>query len=111
MSDVTFDMKTDQMRVHFQKSEPWKVTLIDTGENTMTGGRLKRVREYLEKDTFCFTYGDGLSDINIDKLVKFHKSHKRIATLCCPTSGRYGSLDLHENKVTGFLKNQKVMVE
>ena len=108
MSDVTFDMKTNQMRVHFQKSEPWKVTLIDTGENTMTGGRLKRVREYLEKDTFCFTYGDGLSDINIDKLVKFHKSHKRIATLCAvQPPGRYGSLDLHENKVTGFFEKPK----
>ena len=77
-SDVTFDIKNNSMKVHLEHAEPWKVTLVDTGQNTMTGGRLKRVSSYIDQeDSFCFTYGDGLSDINITELVNFHKSHKQ----------------------------------
>ena len=81
-SDVTFDIKNNSMKVHLEHAEPWKVTLVDTGQNTMTGGRLKRVSSYIDQeDSFCFTYGDGLSDINITELVNFHKSHNKKATL------------------------------
>ena len=71
-SDVTFDMSDNSMQIHTKKSEPWKITLVDTGENTMTGGRLKRVQEYIQNETFCFTYGDGVADINIKELIDFH---------------------------------------
>lgn len=82
MSDVTFDMNTNEMKVHHKKAEPWQVTLVDTGENTLTGGRLKRVKSYLkDEDAFCFTYGDGVSDINIEQLIKFHQKHGKLATV------------------------------
>src|SRR5512145_1013427 len=82
MSDVTFDMSSDnKMVIHQRHVEPWKVTLVDTGENSMTGGRLKRVKEHIGNETFCFTYGDGLADINISALIEFHKSHGKKATV------------------------------
>jgi glucose-1-phosphate cytidylyltransferase len=82
MSDVTFDMSQNKMVVHQQKAEPWRVTLVDTGEGTQTGGRLKRVKEYIKgEENFCFTYGDGLSDVDISKTIKFHENHGRLATV------------------------------
>lgn len=104
MSDVTFDMTNNNMEVHQQNAEPWKVTLIDTGENTLTGGRLKRVTSYIEnEDAFCFTYGDGVSDIDIRSLVEFHMSHKKKATVTAiKPPGRYGALNLINTSVTGF---------
>ena len=92
------------MEVHEQKSEPWKVSLINTGENTMTGGRLLRVKDYLNDETFCFTYGDGVSDINIAEVVKHHKSQKRFATISAvQPPGRFGSLSMGDNfQVNGF---------
>lgn len=104
MSDVTFDMATNEMTVHQQKAEPWKVTLVDTGEDSLTGGRLKRVASYLKnEEAFCFTYGDGVADINIKKLITFHTSHGKQATITavCPP-GRYGALQLQQGQVTGF---------
>ncbi len=81
MSDVTFDMKKSSMEVNHKSVEPWKVTLVDTGLNTSTGGRLGRVKKYVDDDTFCFTYGDGVADINISNLIKFHKNMKKTATI------------------------------
>jgi len=81
MSDVTFDMAKNSMHIHQGKAEPWRVTLVDTGEVTGTGGRLKRVREYLGDETFCFTYGDGVSDVNIRELIEFHQQHGKLATV------------------------------
>jgi glucose-1-phosphate cytidylyltransferase len=96
MSDVTFDMQNNQMEIHRRKTEPWKVTLVDTGDNTLTGGRLKRVAEYVEEENeFCFTYGDGVADVSISKLINFHKSHGKLATLTAVRPpGRYGALRL-----------------
>lgn len=109
-SDVTFDIKNNSMKVHLEQAEPWKVTLVDTGQNTMTGGRLKRVSSYIDQeDSFCFTYGDGLSDINITELVSFHKSHNKKATLTSvnPT-GRFGVLEINDkNSVTSFIEKPK----
>jgi glucose-1-phosphate cytidylyltransferase len=103
MSDVTFDMELNRMSVHQASAEPWKVTLVETGDMTMTGGRLKRVKKYLGDDDFCFTYGDGVGDVDIAKLVKFHKSHGKLATLTAvQPPGRFGALDLSGNRVTGF---------
>jgi len=95
-SDVTFDIQNNSMNVHHKRVEPWKITLVDTGEYTMTGGRLKMVGEYVEKDeAFCFTYGDGLADIDISKLISFHLSHGKEATLTATyPPGRFGALDL-----------------
>lgn len=105
MSDVTFDMKLNKMQVHQQYSEPWKVTLIDTGEKTATGGRLKRISKYLDNKPFLFTYGDGIGDININSLVSF-ATKKRI--LACVTAvqppGRYGTLDIKSDIVTKFIE-------
>ena len=103
MSDVTFDMKDNHMEVHHKFVEPLKITLIDKGLNTMTGGRLKKIKEYVQDDTFCFTYGDGISDINISNLINFHKKQNTIATLTSvqPPS-RFGTVDILENKVTSF---------
>lgn len=81
MSDVTFDLRYNQMNVHNGKAEPWKVTLVDTGENTMTGGRLKRVREYIGSEPFCFTYGDGVANVNITEVIEFHQQQNTLATL------------------------------
>ena len=85
MSDVTFDMSNNQMLVHQKKAEPWQVTLVDTGLDTLTAGRLKRVSDYVaDEKAFCFTYGDGLSDINIQKLIEFHATHNKLATITAP---------------------------
>jgi glucose-1-phosphate cytidylyltransferase len=93
-SDVTFELKSNNLKIHQHKTESWKVTLVNTGENTLTGGRLKRVKEYIEKDeSFCFTYGDGLANINISALIKFHKNHGKQATVTATLPpGRYGAL-------------------
>ena len=104
MSDVTFDMTENKMKVHQQNAEAWKVTLVDTGDNTQTGGRLKRVKEYLKDEKeFCFTYGDGLSDVDIASLINFHRQHGKLATITgVIPQGRYGSLEVSENKVISF---------
>lgn len=103
MSDVTFDMSENRMEVHQNKVEPWRVTLVDTGENTMTGGRLRRVQSYVQDEDFCFTYGDGVSDINIGKLIKFHQSIDGLATLTAiQPPGRFGALGMDKQKIIGF---------
>lgn len=103
VSDVTFDLKNNKMEIHQNSSEAWKVTLVDTGEETMTGGRLKRVAKYLGDEDFCFTYGDGVSDVNITELVKFHKEQGRLGTVTAvQPPGRFGMLDFEQNKVQGF---------
>jgi len=103
MSDVTFDMESNKMTVHQASAEPWRVTLVDTGEMTMTGGRLRRVREYLGDEDFCLTYGDGLGDVDVRKLVAFHHSHGKLATLTAVRPpGRFGALNLSASRVTGF---------
>ncbi|MGN6805706.1 MAG: glucose-1-phosphate cytidylyltransferase [Trinickia sp.] len=109
MSDVTFDMRTNEMQVHQQYAEPWKVTLVDTGELTMTGGRLRRVRDFVkDEEAFCFTYGDGLSDINITSLIEYHKQQRTLATLSATfPPGRFGALDIRENKVGSFKEKPK----
>ncbi|MBD8494749.1 glucose-1-phosphate cytidylyltransferase [Pseudomonas syringae] len=103
-SDVTFDMRKNRMDVHQNYSEPWSVTLIDTGEETMTGGRLKRASEYLKHEqAFCFTYGDGVSDLNIRALIDFHHAHGHMATVTAvQPPGRYGALNCDGDKVLGF---------
>lgn len=100
-ADVTFDMCRNKMEIHNASSEPWKITLVETGENTMTGGRLKRVQEYIGNETFCLTYGDGVSDINITKLVQFHKAQNTMTTLTAVRQpGRFGAFNLvHESNV------------
>lgn len=104
-SDVTFDMQTGEMKVHSNTSEPWKVTLLDTGINSMTGGRIKKAKKYIEKETFLLTYGDGVSDVDIAKLVKFHLKHKTIATMTAiQPSGRFGALDIESNTVIEFVE-------
>lgn len=109
MSDVTFDMQKNSMEVHQKFAEPWKVTLVDTGEDTMTGGRLKRVSQYLkDEEAFCLTYGDGVSDINIKKLIDFHKAQKLQATVSAVyPPGRFGALDVDGHKVTSFKEKPK----
>lgn len=109
MSDVTFDMEFNKMEVHQRNAEPWRVTLVDTGEETMTGGRLKRVADYVkDEEAFCFTYGDGVSDINITKLIAFHKAQNVKATLTATTlPGRFGALDMDGSKVNCFREKPK----
>lgn len=103
MSDVTFDMKNNSMEVHHRYVEPWRVTLVDTGTNTMTGGRLKRVKEHLDQDSFCFTYGDGVTDLNIKKVIEFHKKHGKKATITAiQPPGRYGALKIQDASVLDF---------
>ena len=104
MSDVTFEMSKNEMIVHQKKAEPWKITLVDTGEYTMTGGRLLKIKEFLKDETFCFTYGDGVSDINIKSLINHHNKNKRLATITAvKPPGRYGVINLGENNsVKGF---------
>jgi glucose-1-phosphate cytidylyltransferase len=105
MSDVTFDMSNNDMQIHQRIAEPWKVTLIDTGENTMTGGRLLRVRPYLDGDDFCFTYGDGVGNIDIGELIRFHKSHGKKATVTAvQPPGRFGALQLEDRMVKSFVE-------
>jgi glucose-1-phosphate cytidylyltransferase len=106
MSDVTFDMvNNNSMQIHQQHAEPWKITLIDTGENTLTGGRLKRVSQYLGNGDFCFTYGDGLGDVDLTKLISFHRAHGKLASITAVQSpGRFGALDLDGNSVRNFVE-------
>lgn len=110
MSDVTFDMTTNQMEVHQQNVEPWRVTLVDTGETTMTGGRLKRVAPYLkDEEAFCFTYGDGVSNVNLTNLVEFHSAHNGLATMTATyPPGRFGALEISPHKkITSFREKPK----
>jgi glucose-1-phosphate cytidylyltransferase len=104
MSDVTFDMTTNLMEVHQRKAEPWRVTLVDTGEHTMTGGRLKRIGSYVsDTEAFCFTYGDGVADVDISALMDFHRRHGRLATVTAvQPPGRYGALQMDRSSVLGF---------
>jgi len=106
MSDVTFDMANNRMQVHQQKAEPWKVTLVDTGEDTNTGGRLKRVFEYVRDERFfCFTYGDGLSNVDIQAAIHFHEQHGRLATLTAVAPpGRYGAITREGDRITSFVE-------
>ncbi len=108
-SDLTIDLAKNSMELHNKKTEPWKITLVDTGEETMTGGRLARVKDYLDKDDdFFFTYGDGLSNVNINELLKFHKKEKRKATLTAvQPPGRFGSLEFERNRVLSFQEKPK----
>lgn len=109
MSDVTFDMQKNIMHVHQQNAEPWNVTLVDTGDDSMTGGRLKRIHNYIkDEEAFCFTYGDGVANININELVNFHRAHGRLATVTAvQPPGRYGALDLDIDIVRGFIEKPK----
>lgn len=109
MSDVTFDMQKNEMQVHQRNAEPWEITLVDTGENTQTGGRLKRVENYLkDEDAFCFTYGDGVADVDVSKLVDFHHNHGKLATVTAvQPPGRYGALDIEGSAVNGFIEKPK----
>lgn len=109
MSDITFDMQENSMIVHQKRVEPWKVTLVDTGEKSMTGGRLRRVKEYLkDEEFFCFTYGDGVGDINITELINFHKSHGKKATLTATyPPGRFGALHIENGSVNCFKEKPK----
>lgn len=106
MSDVTFDMSANEMKIHRRFAEPWKVTLVDTGETTMTGGRLRRVKKYVEDETaFCFTYGDGVSDIDISALVSFHQKHGKLATVTAvQPPGRFGALALDGDCVQNLVE-------
>jgi glucose-1-phosphate cytidylyltransferase len=108
MSDVTFDMSKNNMEIHQRHAEPWRVTLVDTGDETMTGGRLKRVASYLDRDKdFCFTYGDGVTDLNISKLIEFHMLHGLLATVTAtyPPS-RFGALDINSDQIVSAFKEK-----
>jgi glucose-1-phosphate cytidylyltransferase len=103
MSDVSFDMIENRMEVHQRNAEPWRVTLIDTGQDTLTGGRLKRVRDYVGDESFCFTYGDGVADLDIAKLIAFHRSQGKLATLTAiQPPGRYGAVSIANSRVMSF---------
>ncbi|MFA5171983.1 MAG: glucose-1-phosphate cytidylyltransferase [Sulfuriferula sp.] len=103
MSDVTFDIRNNKMEVHQQSAEPWRVTLVDTGEETMTGGRIKRVAEHIGDEDFCCTYGDGVSDVNITELIAFHRQQGKLATLTTTQPpGRFGAINFEGNSVTSF---------
>lgn len=103
-SDVTFDMRSNRMEVHHKRAEPWNVTLVDTGDDSMTGGRLRRVVQYLDdEESFCFTYGDGVSDVDIGATLAFHRAHGKLATLTATfPPGRFGALDIREHQVRSF---------
>jgi glucose-1-phosphate cytidylyltransferase len=109
MSDVTFDMANNQMEVHQRHAEPWRVTLVDTGDDTMTGGRLKRVASYVkDEDAFCFTYGDGVADVDISALIAFHRQHGKMATVTAvQPPGRYGALKMEDDLVAGFTEKPR----
>lgn len=109
MSDVTFDMAYNRMEVHQQKAEPWRVTLVDTGAETLTGGRLRRVAEYVkDEEAFCFTYGDGVSDLDISAEIAFHNQHGKLATVAAvQPPGRYGALRLDGSSVSGFTEKPR----
>jgi glucose-1-phosphate cytidylyltransferase len=110
MSDVTFDMSKNLMHIHERKAEPWRITLVDTGENTSTGGRLKRISKYLTgQELFCFTYGDGLTDMDITNEIEFHRSHGKLATvMAVQAQGRFGELDIKGNNVSDFVEKPNV---
>ena len=100
-SDVTFDLRKNQMHVHQNHVEPWRVTLVDTGDDSMTGGRLKRVKDYLDGQTFCLTYGDGVSDVNVREIIEFHRKQAKLATLTAvQPPGRFGAFTLDTEKST-----------
>ena len=109
MSDVTFNMRDNSMEVHNKRAEPWSVTLVDTGDHSMTGGRLRRVRDYVkEEEAFCFTYGDGVGDIDIAETIRFHKAHGKAATLTATyPPGRFGALDIRQGQVMSFKEKPK----
>jgi glucose-1-phosphate cytidylyltransferase len=108
MSDVTFDMASNSMTVHEAKAEPWRVTLVNTGEDTMTGGRLKRVRDFLGDEEFCLTYGDGVADIDMTKLLDFHRNEGRLATMTAvQPPGRFGAIDLSGTRVNRFIEKPR----
>ena len=109
MSDVTFDMAHNKMEVHSKRAEPWCVTLVDTGDDSMTGGRLRRVAKYVEnEEAFCFTYGDGVSDVDISASIAFHRAHGKAATLTATyPPGRFGALDIHDGRVHSFKEKPK----
>lgn len=108
-SDITFDMSSNRMEVHQRHAEPWRVTLVDTGEDTMTGGRLRRVADYLnDEEAFCFTYGDGVADVNITEAIRFHKAHGKLATVTAvQPPGRYGALQMQGDQVHGFAEKPR----
>nr|WP_315479644.1 glucose-1-phosphate cytidylyltransferase [uncultured Rhodoferax sp.] len=109
MSDVTFDMGNNQMQVHERHAEPWRVTLVDTGDETLTGGRLKRIKDYVKnEEAFCFTYGDGVSNVNISREIDFHRQHGKWATVTAvQPPGRYGALQMDGDQVTGFTEKPR----
>ncbi|MBN2183171.1 MAG: glucose-1-phosphate cytidylyltransferase [Sedimentisphaerales bacterium] len=108
MSDVTFDMRNNEMEVHSNHCEPWKVTLLDTGLDTMTGGRLKRIAPYLDNESFCFTYGDGVSDVDLNSLIEFHRMSGRLATMTAiQPPGRYGALNIEGDLIRQFHEKPK----
>jgi glucose-1-phosphate cytidylyltransferase len=108
MSDVTFDMAANSMTVHEAKAEPWRVTLVNTGEDTMTGGRLRRVRDFVGDEEFCFTYGDGVADVDITKLVAFHRNEGRLATMTATQPpGRFGAIELNGARVDRFIEKPR----
>ena len=108
MSDVTFDISNNSMQVHHKNVEPWKVTLVDTGDKTMTGGRIKLIKDYIRDETFCMTYGDGLANINIKALIAHHNKQKKLATITgTEPPGRFGALKVKDNMVTGFREKPK----
>lgn len=107
-SDVTFDMANNRMEVHQRFAEPWRVTLVDTGESTMTGGRLRRVANYLDDESFCFTYGDGVADVDVTASIAFHRRHGKLATVTAvQPPGRYGSLEREGDAVRGFVEKPR----
>ena len=108
-SDVTFCMANNQMEVHHRHAEPWRVTVVDTGEDTMTGGRLRRVAEYLrDDDAFCFTYGDGVADVDVASAIRFHREHGKLATVTAvQPPGRYGALNMQGAQVQGFIEKPR----
>jgi glucose-1-phosphate cytidylyltransferase len=109
-SDVTFNLSDNSMKIHRNKTEPWNITLVDTGKKSMTGGRIRRIRDYIENETFCLTYGDGVTDININRLIAFHKQQEVLATLTAVQSpGRFGAFQLSENqnKIHAFKEKPK----
>ena len=110
-SDITFDLRNNTLEVHQTTAEPWRMTLIDTGLETQTGGRLKRIAGYLDDDEpFCCTYGDGLADVNVSELIAFHRNAGRLATVTAvQPPGRFGSLDIEGDRVTGFWKSREAM--
>jgi glucose-1-phosphate cytidylyltransferase len=108
MSDVTLDLRSNRMDVHRESVEPWKVTLVDTGEESLTGGRLRRVRPYLDDSTFCFTYGDGVGDIDVTKSIEFHRKHGKLATLTAVRQpSRFGDISVDGDRITEFREKEQ----